>query len=33
MSGFNLTSLDGEAEGSGTDAEHVSRFRQIHQSF
>jgi hypothetical protein len=29
---FNLTSLDGEAECSRADAEHVSGFRQIHKS-
>jgi hypothetical protein len=29
---FDLTSLDGEAECSRADAEHVSRFRQIHKS-
>jgi hypothetical protein len=30
MLGVDLTSLDGQAECAGADAEHVSGFRQIH---
>jgi hypothetical protein len=29
---FDLASIDGQAECSGTDAEHLSGFRQIHPS-